>query len=102
MARRPNTVISDADIVTTLLRDVYHPGCTIVRAHVCRLRKKLGATGRLIRTVRGCGHRLAVSPHRCRSAVSQQCNAITTDAPEQQVQNGSRGRGKHPQCKASS
>jgi DNA-binding response OmpR family regulator len=61
LALRPNTVIADAEIVTMVLGDTYNPDCTILRAHVCRLRRKLGIAGRLIQTVRGQGHRLQTS-----------------------------------------
>jgi two-component system response regulator MtrA len=62
LARRPGAAVSRSALVTSALDPDRDGDERTLDVHVSRLRKKLGAAGRLIATVWGVGYRLATEP----------------------------------------
>ncbi len=56
-AHRPNRLITRAELLAKVWSTPSHSGSNLVDVVVCRLRRRLGAHGRMIETVRGLGYR---------------------------------------------
>ncbi len=55
---RPNRLITRAELFAKVWNTPAHTGSNLVDVVVCRLRRRLGAQGRMIETVRGLGYRM--------------------------------------------
>jgi two-component system OmpR family response regulator len=82
---RANRLVTRPELLANVWSMPWHSGSNVVDVVVCRLRRRLGAHGRMIETVRGLGYRFR-APDRGQSAgVPRRVEAGPHEAPAERL-----------------